>query len=97
MFSEAKGIYGIIKSPIVSEKSTKLGAWRKYAFYVDLKTNKIEIKKALEKLYKVKVAKINSLILKGKTKRLRFNQPGKTVSRKKVIVTLKPGFEIKLS
>ena len=57
----------------------------------------IEIKNAIEKVYNVKVKDVSSLIVKGKTKRVRWNQPGKTVAWKKAIITLKKGFEIKLT
>jgi large subunit ribosomal protein L23 len=95
--AEVRSIYSIIKSPLLAEKTNRLIAWRKYAFIVDRNANKIEIKKAIEKLYNVKVEKVNTIIVKGKTKRLRWNQPGKTSSFKKAIVTLKEGFEIKIT
>lgn len=95
--AEVKSVYSVLKSGIVSEKSTQEAALRKYTFAVEKNTNAIEIKKAVEKIYKVKVLKVNTLIMKGKTKRVRWNQPGKTSSWKKAIVTLKEGFEIKLA
>lgn len=90
-------IYSIIKSPLVTEKTAQDSAFRKYAFCVDKNANKIQIKRAIEKIYKVKVAKVAALTVKGKTKRLRFNQAGKTASWKKAVVTLKEGFEIKMA
>jgi len=95
--SSVRGIYSIIKSPLVTEKSTKDSVYRKYAFWVDKGANKIEIKKAVEKVYNVKVEKVSSMIVKGKMKRLRQNQPGRTVSWKKAVITLKEGSEIKLT
>lgn len=95
--SIAKSVYSIIKSPLVTEKSARDSVYRKYAFRVDRDANKIEIKRAIEKIYKVKVAKTSALMIKGKTKRLRSNQAGKTVSWKKAIVTLREGFEIKIT
>lgn len=92
-----KSIYSFIKSPLVTEKLTRDSVYRKYAFWVAIDANKIEIKNAVEKIYKVKVDKISSMIVKGKTKKIRANQPGKTSSWKKTIVTLREGFEIKLT
>jgi len=91
-----KSIYSIIKSPLVTEKSARDSVFRKYAFRVDKDANRVQIKRAIEKIYKVKVVKTSVLMVKGKTKRLRFNQAGKTVSWKKAITTLKEGFEIKI-
>lgn len=92
-----KSLYSIIKSPLFTEKAVNQSVNRKYAFVVRTDANKVEIKTAIEKLYKVKVDKVSSLIIKGKMKRLRANQPGMSVSWKKAIITLKEGFEIKLS
>lgn len=92
-----RSIYSTIKAPLVTEKSTKDVVYRKYAFWVDRRANKIDIKRAVEKVYGVKVTSVSSMIVKGKTKRVRANQPGKTTSWKKAIVTLKEGQEIKLT
>jgi len=92
-----KSIYSIIKSPLVTEKSARDSVLRKYAFWVDKVANKVQIKRAVEKIYNVKVVKTSSLMVKGKMKKLRFNQAGKTASWKKAIVTLKEGFEIKIT
>lgn len=92
-----KSIYSVIKSPLVTEKTSRDALGHKYAFWVDRDANKIEIKKAVEKVYNVKVDRVNSLLIKGRTKRIRWNQAGKTSSWKKAIVTLKEGFEIKLT
>ena len=93
----AKSIYSIIKSPLVTEKTARDSVYRRYSFWVAKSANKIEIKKAIEKVYNVKVKKTSSMVVKGKMKRLRQNQAGKTTSWKKAIVTLKPGFEIKVT
>lgn len=93
----AKSIYSIIKAPVVTEKSTRNSVFRKYTFWVDKVANKVQIKWAIEKIYKVKVTKISALIVKGKMKKLRSNQAGKTSSWKKAIVTLKEGSEIKIT
>jgi len=92
-----KNVYSIIKSPLITEKSTRNSVYRQYAFWVDASANKIDIKKAIEKIYNVKVEKISSLIVKGRMKRLRGNQAGKTTDWKKAIATLKEGNEIKIT
>ena len=92
-----KSIYSIIKSPLVTEKSARDSVLRKYAFWVDKVANKVQIKRAVEKIYNVKVVRTSTLMVKGKMKKLRFNQAGKTASWKKAIVTLKEGFEIKIT
>lgn len=92
-----KSIYSVIKSPLTTEKTTKAIAQRKYSFWVDKSANKIEIKKAVEKVYTVKVDKVASMIVKGKLKRIRTNQAGRTSSWKKAVVTLKKGQQIKLT
>jgi large subunit ribosomal protein L23 len=92
-----KSIYAVIKSPLTTEKTTRNSVYRQYSFWVDKGANKIEIKRAVEKIYNVKVAKVTSLVVKGKTKRMRMNQEGKTASWKKAVVRLKEGSEIKLT
>ena len=82
---------------MVTEKTSRFGPLRKYAFWVDCAANKIEIKRAVEKVYNVKVAGVATIVVKGKTKRMRWNQPGKTTAQKKAIVTLKKGFDIKVA
>ncbi|MBP7088628.1 MAG: 50S ribosomal protein L23 [Candidatus Omnitrophica bacterium] len=95
--SQVKSIYSVIRSPLVTEKSTRNSVFRQYAFQVAKDSNKIEIKNAVEKIYNVKVEKVRSAIVKGKMKKIRGNQAGKTTSWKKAIVTLKEGFDIKLA
>lgn len=89
--------YSVIKAPLVTEKGAGFAALRKYVFWVDKRANKIDIKKAVEKVYTVKVQDVNCMTVKGKTKRVRWNKPGKTSSWKKAVVTLKEGSEIKLT
>ena len=95
--SLTKSLYAIIKAPLITEKLNRARAYRKYAFWVDRGANKIEIKRAVEKVYNVKVDNVTSMTVKGKLKRIRWNQPGKTNDWKKAIVTLKEGFEIKIT
>jgi len=84
----------IIKSPIITEKSSDLKKDNlKYVFKVALNTNKIEIKQAIEALFKVKVSKVNTLNVKPKKKRVGRYQ-GLTSRYKKAMVTLKEGEKI---
>ncbi|HPD33830.1 MAG TPA: 50S ribosomal protein L23 [Bacteroidota bacterium] len=91
--------YDIIKKPLITEKAMKLGDSRQYAFEVNINSNKIEIKKAIEELYEVKVESIRTLREKGKI-RSRFTKrgrvTGKTPRRKKAYVTLKEGYSIEI-
>ncbi len=72
-------------------------AQRQYVFAVAKDANRIEIKNAVEKIHNVKVEKVATMITKGKLKRIRWNQPGRTTDWKKAIVTLKEGQEIKIT
>ncbi|MFZ7087352.1 50S ribosomal protein L23 [Curtobacterium sp. RRHDQ10] len=80
----------IIIAPVVSEKSYSLIDQGKYTFIVDPRANKTEIKFAIEKIFDVKVAGINTLNRPGKTRRTRFGT-GKRKDTKRAIVTLKSG------
>ncbi|MBM4160606.1 MAG: 50S ribosomal protein L23 [Ignavibacteria bacterium] len=88
---------GILKRPIVTEKITGLQEERQYAFEVPTDANKIQIARAIEKKFKVKVLSIRTSVVKGKrktqlTRRGRFE--GRTNTWKKAIVTLKEGDKI---
>ena len=85
----------ILRKPLITEKSNDLLAQNKYTFLVDLDANKIEIRQAVESLFKVKVEKVNTMRVKGKIKRVR-RIPGRTPDRKKAIVTLKEGDRIEI-
>ena len=80
----------VILSPVVSEKSYSLIDQGKYTFIVDPRSNKTEIKLAIEKIFSVEVASINTLNKKGKTRRTKFGL-GKRKDTKRAIVTLKSG------
>jgi len=90
-------LYSVIKGPLVTEKSAKNTMYRKYAFWVAKNANKVQIRQALEYIYKIKVQHVASAIIKGKFKRVKANQPGRTLDWKKAVVTLKPGHEIKFT
>jgi large subunit ribosomal protein L23 len=85
----------IIIRPIISERSMQLVEENKYAFFVDKRANKVEIKKAVEELFDVDVAAVNTVNISGKKKRLGRNT-GRTPDRKKAIVTLKEGNKIEI-
>ena len=78
----------IILKPVLTEKGYDGIASKKYTFYVKKDANKTEIKLAVEKIFGVQVAKVNTINSKGKLKRMGRNQ-GYTPDRKKAIVTLK--------
>jgi large subunit ribosomal protein L23 len=80
----------IIIAPVVSEKSYSLIDDGKYTFVVDPRANKTEIKLAIEKIFDVKVASVNTLHRPGKTRRTKFGT-GKRKDTKRAIVTLKSG------
>lgn len=85
----------VLIRPVISEKSMGLMEENKYTFYVDRNANKIEIKNAVEKLFKVTVLSVNTITVKGKLKRLGRTQ-GMTPTKKKAIVTLKQGDKIEI-
>jgi len=77
----------IILAPVITEKSVSAMADKKYTFRVANDTNKIEIAKAVEEIFGVKVAKVNTISMKGKKRRMgRFE--GYTSDWKKAVVTL---------
>ena len=78
----------IIIKPIITERSMDALQTGKYTFKVDRNANKIEIAEAIEKLFDVKVAKVNTMNCNGRTKRV-GRYVGKTADWKKAIVTLK--------
>jgi large subunit ribosomal protein L23 len=85
--------FDIIKSLIRTEKSTLQEPLNKYLFLVQYGSNKIQIKQAVEEIYKVKVRDVNTVIFRGKMKRVRY-QVGKVPDFKRAIVTLKAGSKI---
>jgi len=84
-----KTAYDIILRPVISEMSMDQASNKKYTFEVERKSNKTEIKKAVEKVFGVKVKGVNTLIVKGKEKR-QGRSVGMTSEWKKAIVTLTP-------
>ena len=82
--------FSLIKSPIMTEKSTNLNQYNKYSFFVSKNSNSSEIKLAIENIFKVKVIKINTLINRGKLKSFK-GSIGYQKDQKKAIVTLAEG------
>jgi len=83
-----KTAYDIILEPIISEKSMGMLQDKKYTFKVKKDANKIEIKKAVEEIFKVEVDRVTTLNVLGKNKRVGVHQ-GKKSDWKKAIVKLK--------
>ena len=80
--------YDIIKRPIITEQSMAETESKKYTFEVAKDANKIEIAKAVEEIFGVKVASVNTLIVPAKAKRMGAGRPGTTRAWKKAYVTL---------
>ena len=85
----------ILIRPIVTEKSTALMEQGKYTFRVPLAATKIQIRQAVEQIFKVKVQAVNTMRYEGKLKRMSRTQ-GRRSDWKKAVVTLKPGEAIEL-
>ena len=82
--------YDIIKKPVTTEKSTNLQQFNQYSFIVSKNSNSIEIRDAIEMIFKVKVNKVNTSILRGKGKTFK-GQYGFRKDTKRAIVTLAEG------
>ena len=93
-----KDPYQIVKFPLITEKSTRLREDKsKYTFRVDKRANKIEIKRAIETIFPdVKVASVNTIKVRGKPMRLRYNKRGKKPDWKKAVITLRSGDTIEI-
>ncbi len=85
--------YDTILSPVITEKATYLSDQNKVVFQVAKDATKAEIADAIQELFKVTVVKVNTLVVKGKTKRWR-GRPGRRSDVKKAIVTLADGQSI---
>ena len=84
-----KTAYDVIIRPIITENSMDMASEKKYAFKVAKQANKTEVRKAIEEVFGVEVAKVNILNVSGKKKRMGRTM-GTTASYKKAIVTLTP-------
>ena len=83
-----KNVYDIIKRPVLTEQSMADVADKKYVFMVDINANKTEIQAAVEEIFEVKVAKVNTVRMQGKVKRTGAYPAGRRAAYKKAIVTL---------
>jgi large subunit ribosomal protein L23 len=82
-------MYDLIRAPRITEKTTLISEHNQITFQVAMTATKQQIKAAVETLFKVRVMAVNTMIQKGKTKRVR-NIPGRRADIKKAIVTLNP-------
>ena len=90
--------FDIIKTVRVTEKGTRQAEkLNQYTVKADPRANKIQIRQAVQELFKVKVIKVNTLSVRGKIRRQRTAAEGRTPSWKKAIVTLKEGDKISLA
>ncbi len=87
--------YDVIIRPLITEKATILAGESKYAFQIDRRANKPQVKKAVEIAFKVKVTKVNTMNVHGKRRRT-GNRTTKAPDWKKAIVTLAPGDTIQI-
>ena len=81
--------YDIIIRPVITERSMNSVADKKYVFEVAPTAGQIEIKKAVEEIFGVKVAKVNTMNVSGKAKRMGAARPGRTKDWKKAVVQLR--------
>ncbi len=86
----SKALQNIVERPIITEKSVRLSQQGRYTFRCLTSANKIEIRQAIEQLFDVPVADVNTLIVKGRIKQVGRRRPGKTPDWKKAIITLGP-------
>jgi large subunit ribosomal protein L23 len=90
--------FEIIKTVRLTEKGTRQGDnYNQYTVVADPRANKTQIRQAVQELFKVNVTKVNTLNVRGKLRRQRTAQAGRTNNWKKAIVTLKEGQKISLT
>jgi large subunit ribosomal protein L23 len=93
-----KDPYTVVKTVRVTEKGTaQIEKLNQYQIVVDKHANKVDVKRAIEQLFKVKVLHVNTMHVRGKARRERTAQYGRTPSWKKAVVTLKEGDKIELA
>ena len=90
-----KNSYSIIKSPVITEKSTAKTAEGKVVFWVDVDANNNDIKSAVEKIFNVKVLDVNTNRVPGKMKRM-GKHAGQKPTRKKAYISLREGDKIEI-
>lgn len=90
--------FEVIKTVRLTEKGTRQGEkFNQYTVVADRRATKPQIRSAVQELFKVKVVKVNTLNVRGKARRQRTSQAGRTMAWKKAIVTLKAGDRIVLT
>ena len=90
--------FEIVKTVRLTEKGTRQGdKYNQYTVVADRRANKLQIRQAVEELFKVKVVRVNTLNVRGKYRRQRTTQAGQSPNWKKAIVTLKKGDKIVLT
>ncbi len=90
--------FEVVKTVRLTEKGTRQGEkLNQYTVVADRRANKVQIRHAVQELFKVNVIKINTLNVRGKARRKRTAQAGTTSTWKKAIVTLKDGQKISLT
>ncbi len=89
------GSYQAVKAPVITEKTYRLSQKNQYTFSVDKDANKVEIKKAVESLYNVKVSRVRVIRMKPERTFVRGIQ-GTIAGYKKAVVTLQEGFSINI-
>jgi large subunit ribosomal protein L23 len=90
-------VFDIIKTVRVTEKGTRQAAdLNQYTLQADPRASKIQIRQAVQELFKVKVIKVNTLNVRGKMRRQRTPAQGRTSAWKKALVTLQKGDKISL-
>jgi len=90
--------FEIIRTVRLTEKGTRQSeALNQYTVVADPRANKVQIRQAVQELFKVKVVKVNTLNVRGKSRRQRTAQAGRAPNWKKAIVTLKEGDKIVLT
>ncbi|HVA15725.1 MAG TPA: 50S ribosomal protein L23 [Stellaceae bacterium] len=88
-----EAMYDIVQSPVITEKATMASEHNQVTFRVPLEADKRAVKVAVESLFKVTVTAVNTIVVKGKSKRFR-GRPGRRSDYKKAIVTLAEGSKI---
>ncbi|MCD6303720.1 MAG: 50S ribosomal protein L23 [Planctomycetes bacterium] len=89
--------YNVIIKPLITEKGTYQNeVLNAYSFQVATWANKIQIRRAVESIYNVKVLSVRTSMRKGKPRRIRWNQWGATKHWKKAVVVLHPDYHIDL-
>ncbi len=90
--------FEVIKTVRLTEKGTRQGEkFNQYTVVADRRANKIQIRQAVQELFKVKVTKVNTMSVRGKARRQRTRQAGTAPDWKKAVVTLKEGDKIILT